>query len=132
MLLNIALSAGALIVALSRPTGPAAPSAAEQSAANARLCARFRLASAVTHVETNGGGPALASIALTNSAVMLEDAAADPAVDRKHQDAALDLAVAYQDMTAKGSVLTQGAAEGTQLIAQTNAKEQALRDLCEN
>ena len=130
LLLNIALAATALVVLLHSP-GPPTYTAAEHDAADARLCSRFRLASSVTHVETNGGGPALASIALTNGAVMLQTAANDPAVSQGYRDAALALATAYQDLTAKGSVLRRESTEADTLVAEVNDKEHTLQQLCE-
>ena len=78
-------------------------SAAETAAAQRQLCDTYTLAARAVQVDTNGSDRALARIALTNAAVMLDKAAADPALDAKHRDAARALATAYLMDTAKSS-----------------------------
>ena len=72
-------------------------SAAETAAAQRQLCDTYTLAARAVQVDTNGSDKALARIALTNAAVMLDNAAADPALDATHRDAARALATAYRN-----------------------------------
>ncbi|WP_154677677.1 hypothetical protein [Mycolicibacter icosiumassiliensis] len=55
------------------------------------------------NIETNGNDAAFARIAAANGATILEAAATDPALDNEYRDAALNLAQAYQTMTAAAS-----------------------------
>ena len=55
--------------------------AAETAAAQRQLCDTYTLAARAVQIDTNGTDKALARIALTNAAVMLDNAAANPALD---------------------------------------------------
>lgn len=130
---GVVLAMAALIVALvalSRAASTPAYSAAEKAAAQANLCSRYRLAANAARVDTTSSEAALARISTTNGALMLETAAANPALDGQFREAALALATAYQTMTAKG---TQGVADDTQRQAALDdalAKDRVLRELC--
>ena len=132
-LTSTALSAAALTVALTRPTAPAGRTytATEQSQAAARLCERYRLASNAVNIETNGSDVALARISATNGAVMLEMAAADPALDGRFRDAALALAHTYTDLTALSTGHGPDNPEFKAVVSDTDTKTDALRSLCD-
>lgn len=75
------------------PFGPATTSvptytAAQTAAAQRQLCDTYKLVAHAVPVDTNGSDKALARITLTNAAAILDNAAADPALDAKHRDAA--------------------------------------------
>ena len=83
------VAVAALIVALTHSTHAASPAtttgptytAAETAAAQRQLCDTYKLVARAVQVDTNGSDKALARIALTNAAVMLDNAAANPALD---------------------------------------------------
>ncbi|WP_058012276.1 hypothetical protein, partial [Mycobacterium tuberculosis] len=62
--------------------------AAQTAAAQRQLCDTYKLVAHAVPVDTNGSDKALARITLTNAAAILDNAAADPALDAKHRDAA--------------------------------------------
>ncbi len=132
MFTSTALSAGALAVALTRRAAPEPThyTAAQQSEAAVRLCERYRLASTAVNIETNGPDVALARISATNGAVILEMAAADPALDAKYRDAALALAHTYEDLTAVGTKKPPDDPDGQKTIDDSNAKYRVMRSLC--
>ena len=67
---------------------------------------------------------------LTNAAVMLDDAAANPALDAKHRDAARALATAYLTVTAKGSSDIATDAEFRAALDDVVAKDAAMKQVC--
>lgn len=134
------LAAVAVTVALTRPTDlgtkavPRVPiyTAAETAAAQRQLCETYDLAARAVGVDTHGNNPALARIALTNAAAMLDDADADPALDAKHRDAASALAKAYRTLTAKSSSDAFTEAEYQAALGDVNAKEAIMKEACAN
>jgi hypothetical protein len=132
------VAVAALIVALTNSTPAAAPptttvptyTAAETAAAQRQLCDMYKLAARAVAVDTNGNNPALARIALTNAAVMLDSADADPALDAKHRDAARALAMAYRTLTAKSSSDAFTEAEYRAALTDVNAKEATMKEVC--
>ncbi len=133
-----AVAVAALIVALTRPTAPkpsataAAPTytAAEISAAQRQLCDTYRLAAQAAQVDTAGADKALARIATTNGALLLEMAAANPALDVGHRDAARALAMAYGTLTAKGSYGVATDADYQAALNDAIAKDAAMKKAC--
>lgn len=128
--MNTGLSAAALIAVLTHPT-PHAPTiytAAQRTEAKALLCERYWLAAHVVHIETTS--VALARIAATNGAVILETAAANPALDAKYQDAAHALALTYEDLTAMGTNRDPDDPELVAVVNDSNAKDQVMKELC--
>lgn len=128
------LAAAALvvaIVALSRVAATPTYSKAQRAEAQSRLCDRYKLAAQAVHLETTGpnGDVALARIANINGALILETAAANPALDVKLREAAQALATSYQTVTAMG---TMGKSDPQFLAAidDSNAKYQVMRNLC--
>lgn len=129
------LAAAALIVALTRTGAGSTPThtAAQKAEAKTQLCERYRLASGAVGVETGPQGDgdiALARISLTNGALILETAAADPALDHEYRDAAEDLAGAYQTTAA---LATKGMATSQQYedaVADSNGKRDVMEKLC--
>lgn len=84
------------------------------------------------HIETSApeGEVALARVALSNGASMLDAASADPALDSAHRDAARALARSYRTTAALG---TAGMATREQYLASVddmNAKDRVMLDLC--
>ncbi|MEB3033075.1 hypothetical protein [[Mycobacterium] nativiensis] len=132
ILLSIASTILAIVALTRSATSTPTYTAAETSAAKTRLCDQYKLASQVVHMETTGpdGNVALARIANTNGALMLESAASDPAVDAKLRDAARALAASYQTVTAMG---TKGQSDNQLFWAavdDSNAKNRELQGLC--
>lgn len=130
------MSVAALIVAtvaLTRTaSSPAHTTAAQRASAQATLCERYKLAAHAMHIETSDptGGAALARVALSNGALMLNVASDDPALDAKHRDAARALADSYQTTAALG---TTGMATRDQYLASVddmNAKDRVMTGLC--
>lgn len=126
LILNTALC----VAALKRPAGPTVHSSAEHAAARGQLCDRYRLAEYAAGVESKSGNIALARIAATNGAFMLNQAAAEPALESRYRDAALALATALEDMTAVGSYKTSDDPDGQRAVASANAKNKAMKELC--
>jgi hypothetical protein len=126
----------ALIAALTKstPTPPSPTttvpthSAAETAAAQRQLCDTYTLAARAVQVETNGSDKALARVALTNAAAMLENAAADPALDATHRDAVRALANAYRTTNALASGGTD--AQWQASLDDTNAKDAVMKKVC--
>ncbi|KCD42074.1 hypothetical protein P472_04057, partial [Mycobacterium tuberculosis TKK_03_0029] len=79
-------------------------------------------------VDTNGSDKALARITLTNAAAILDNAAADPALDAKHRDAARALAAAYRTTIVMASGGTQ--AEWQAALDDGNVKDAAMKQVC--
>lgn len=131
-ILTTLLAASALIVALAR-SGPSSShtyTAAQKAEAKTELCERYKLSGQAMHIETSSDDIALARLALSNGALMLERAAANPALDGKYRDAARALADSYQTQAAMG---TTGMATREQYLAtvdDTNAKDRAMQGLC--
>jgi hypothetical protein len=137
--LALVVAVAALVVALRNSTRTAPPpptttgptyTAAETSAAQRQLCDTYKLAARAVQVDTNGSDRAFARIALTNAAVMLDNAAADPALDAKHRDVARALATAYLTDTAKSSSDTASDTEFRAAIDDVNAKDAAMKQVC--
>ncbi|WP_244187375.1 hypothetical protein [Mycobacterium gastri] len=80
-------------------------------------------------VDTNGSDKALARVTLTNSAAMLENSSADPALNAKYRDAAHALADAYRTTTVMSSVGTE--AEWRVALDDGNAKNAVMKRLCD-
>lgn len=131
-----AVAIAALIVALTRSTTldtstkTMAPTytAAEISRAERQLCDTYKLAARSVEVETNGTDKALARIALSNAAGMIDDAARDPAIEAKNRDTARALAAAYRTSNALGSVATD--TEYRTALDSIVAKDAAMRQAC--
>ena len=133
-----AVAVAALIVALTRSatsstsTKTTAPSytAAQASRAERQLCDTYKLAARSVEVETNGTDKALARIALSNAAGMIDEAARDPAIEAKYRDTARALAAAYRTSNALGSVATD--AEYRTALDDIVAKDATMRQACSN
>lgn len=129
--LAVVLAATALIVALTR-SGPAPRpnyTSAQKAEAKAQLCDRYRLAAQAMHIETSiPDSPALARVALTNGALILETAAANPALDAHDSSAARALATAYQTQTA---ISTTAPNEQFQKMGEDlNVKDSVMHGIC--
>ncbi|WP_192831018.1 hypothetical protein [Mycobacterium sp. UM_Kg27] len=81
------------------------------------------------NIETNGTGAAFARIAAANGAIILEAAAIDPALDNEYRDAALNLAQAYQTMTAAASKGSDNKQFQDSIEMMTTA-QRVLKELC--
>ncbi|WP_276761146.1 hypothetical protein [Mycolicibacter arupensis] len=132
LIANTLLSGAALAVGLSRSPAPVTPafSPAERSSGQAYLCERYRLAELAVRIATNTPNvdAGIARNSLTNGALILESAAADPAIDSKYRDGAQALATAYQTQAAMGNTATVD--QYNVAIADTTAKTYAMHDLC--
>jgi hypothetical protein len=133
--MTASVAIAALVVALARPastlsTAALTYSAAEIVAAQQQLCDTYRLAAQAAQVDTAGSDKALARIATTNGALLLEMAAANPALDTKHRDAARALAVAYGTLTAKGSSGVSTDADYQAALNEAIAKDTAMKAVC--
>ncbi|MGO9155719.1 hypothetical protein [Mycobacterium sp.] len=134
----LVVAVAALIVALTHSTHAASPAtttgptytAADTSAAQRQLCDTYKLAARAVQIDTNGNNPALARIADTNGAVMLDMAAANPALDATHRDAARALATAYVMATAKGNADVASDAEFRAAIDDVVAKDAVMKKVC--
>ncbi|WP_234786500.1 hypothetical protein [Mycolicibacter sinensis] len=127
----VVLATAALIVALTRSGSGSTPTytAAQKGEAKAKLCDQYKLAAQAMHIETSKpGDPALARVALTNGALILETASANPALEAKYSKAARALAAAYQTQTAMGTTapVEQYQKAGEDL----NAKDRVMQGLC--
>lgn len=103
---------------------------AEVSAAQRQLCGTYKLAAKAVQVDTNGTDKALARIATTNSAVMLDNAAASLALDDKYRDAARILATAYLNATAMSTTDVANDAEWQAAIGDVIVKDAVMKKLC--
>ncbi|POX84837.1 hypothetical protein C3477_24950 [Mycobacterium kansasii] len=128
------VAAAALIVALipSTPVTPLAPvyTTAETAAAQRQLCSTYELVAQASRVDTAGSDKALARIATTNGALMLYMAAANPALDASHRDAARALATAEGTLTATGSYGVATDAEYQAVLDDAIAKDAAMKKVC--
>jgi hypothetical protein len=132
-----AVAVAALIVALTRPSSAASAeakpptyTAAETAAAQQQLCDIYKLAARAVQVDTNGTDQALARASLTNSAVLLSNAAADPALDSDHRNAAKALASAYLIDSAKSSSVVATEPDFRAAVDDVNAKDAAMKKVC--
>jgi hypothetical protein len=131
------VAVAALIVALSNSRHAASPAttaptytAAEAAAALRQLCDTYKLAAQAVAIDTGGGDKALARIATTNGALMLDMAAANPALDANHRDAARALAMAYGTLTAKGTYGIATDAEYQAALDEIIAKDAVMKKVC--
>lgn len=135
VLLGAALAAGAMTAALTRHGTAPGPNhtAAEHAAAQSQLCSNYKLAAQAQSIETNiPGNTALSRISLTNGAMILRAAAANPALEPEYREAAQNLAVTYETLVA---VSTAKAADDPQMRStadDVNAKDSVLKTLCGN
>lgn len=128
----------ALVVGLTRPTATKPPptataqsySAAQISAAQQQLCETYKTEARTVRADTSGNDEALARIAATNGAVMLYNAAADPALEAKYRDAARALATAYGNVSAMGSKGVTTDSEWRAVLDEANAKDASMKQLC--
>ncbi|WP_230987671.1 hypothetical protein [Mycolicibacter heraklionensis] len=130
------LSVAALIVAiisLTRSADASSPhyTAAQQADAKKRLCDSYKLAAHAEHIETNTpNNVALGRLSATNGALILETAAADPALDPKYRDAARALALTYQTLVAVATGKDGGDPELEAVVTDANAKDRVMIELC--
>ncbi|RRR47241.1 hypothetical protein EHH44_06080 [Mycolicibacter terrae] len=130
--LAVVLAAVALLVALTRTGSGSTPTytATQKAEAKSKLCARYKVAVHSVQVETAApDNVALARIAETNGAVIIQDAADNPALSGELRDAARALATALLTETALG---TNGRDDPAFLAAvdETNEKGRVMKDLC--
>ncbi len=136
----VVLAAVALIAVFTHATHTASPATAavptytpaETAAAKRQLCVTYRLAARDVEVDTGGNDRALARIATTNGAVMLDNAAANLALDAKHRDAARALAASYGTLTAMGSNVVATDSQYQAALDDITAKDAVMKSLCAN
>jgi hypothetical protein len=132
------VAVAALIVAFTHPTHATssatttAPTytAAETAVAQKQLCDAYGLVARAVQVDTNGNNPALARVATTNGAVMLDNAAANPALDATHRDAARALATAYLTTTAMGNKDVATDSDFRAALDDLTAKDAVMKKVC--
>lgn len=136
--LTAAIAVAALVVALTRPAAskPVANtttptySAAEAGAAQKILCDTYKLVARAVEVDTSGNDKALARIADTNGAVLLDMASGAPALDTNHREAARALAMAYGTVTAMGNSAIATDADYRAALDDVIAKDAAMKKVC--
>ena len=136
----VVLAAAALILDLAHATHSAAPTTAathtytpaETAAAQRQLCDTYKLAARAVEVDTGGNDRALARIATTNGAVMLDNAAANLALDPTHRDAARALAAAYGTLTAMSTNIVASDAQYQAALDDITAKDSVMKSVCVN
>jgi negative regulator of sigma E activity len=129
------VAVAALIVALTGPSSstPSATStytAADIASAQQQLCDTYTAEARTVRADTSGNDEALARVAATNGAVMLYNAAANPALGAKYRDAARALATAYGNVSAMGSKGVASDAEWRAVLDDANAKDAAMKQVC--
>lgn len=127
--LKVTLAHGAR-AASSTNSAQLAYSADETLAAQRQLCKTYKLVAQAAQVDTAGTDKALARIATTNGALMLDMAAANAALDSSHRDAARALATAYATLTAKGTYGVASDADYRAALDDAIAKDFAMKKLC--
>ncbi|BBY03532.1 hypothetical protein MSEO_40310 [Mycobacterium seoulense] len=90
----------------------------------------YQLAAKAVQVDTAGTDKALARIATTNGALMLDMAASNPALDANHRDAARALEAAYLTVTAKSSYGVATEADFQSALDDVIAKDAAMKKVC--
>jgi hypothetical protein len=129
----VVLAAAALIVALTRSGSGSSPTytAAQKAEAKTKLCDQYKLASHALHIESNTpDNTALARVAMSNGALMLETSAANPALDPRYRDAAKALAAAYQKTAAIGTTGMATREEYLASVDDVNVKDAAMKEFC--
>ena len=114
------------------PAAPAAPAftAGETAAAHKQFCAVVDLAVRAVKSETNGPDRALARIALTNSAAMIESASSNPALSADDRDAARSVAEAYWATVATSSVAASDTPQFQASVDQANQAASRIVAVC--
>lgn len=137
LVLTAVVAVAALLIALMRPASdkPIASSlaptysAADVAAAQKQLCDTYQLLARAVEVDSNGTGKALARIADTNGAAMLNIASA-AALNANHRDAARALAMAYGTVTAMGNNIVASDADYRTAVGDVVAKDAAMKKVC--
>lgn len=132
-LLAVVLAATALTVAFTRSGPGSSPTytAAQRADAKTTLCGRYKLAAQSLHIETTTpDNTALARIAMSNGAQMLDTAAGNPALDHRYRDAAQALAAAYQTTAVIGTTGMATRQEYLAAVGDSNVKDAAMKELC--
>ncbi|OSC26134.1 hypothetical protein B8W69_17050 [Mycobacterium vulneris] len=136
--LTAAIAVAAMVLALTRPTASKSVattttptySAAETGAAQKILCDTYKLVARAVEVDTSGNDKALARIADTNGAVMLNMASTAPTLDTNHREAARALAIAYGTVTAMGNSAVATDADYRAALDDVIAKDAAMKKVC--
>ncbi|WP_244185655.1 hypothetical protein [Mycobacterium marseillense] len=131
-----AVAVAALVVTLTRPTRSGSPvtattpptySSAKITVAQQKLCDTYKLAARSVQVDTAGTDKALARIATTNGAQMLDMGARNPALDANLRDVARVLETACLTVTAKSSYGVATGAEFQAVLDDAIAKDAAMK-----
>lgn len=139
VMVTAAVAVAALVMALMRPTASHSSAnatttptftPAEIAAAQQRLCGMYKLAAQSVQVDTAGTDKALARIATTNGALMLDMGANNPALDTNHRDTARALESAYLTVTAKSSYGVATEAEFQSALEDVLARDAAMKKVC--
>lgn len=135
------LAAAALIVALTRPSAEAKGSVssvpttatytqADVATAHQKLCDAYAMAARAGEIETKGGDPALAGVAGVNGALILQTAAAAPALAASDRSAALALAEAYRVAIAVAAYSKSDDPTWISVTKDVNARDVAMKQIC--
>lgn len=139
VMLTAAVAVAALVVSLMRPTASHSSAnatttptftPAEIAAPQQRPCDMYKLAAQSVQVDTASTDKALARIATTNGALMLDMGANNPALDTNHRDTARALESAYLTVTAKSSYGVATDAEFQSALEDVLAKDAAMKKVC--
>ncbi|MGV0625631.1 hypothetical protein ABQE43_06980, partial [Mycolicibacter minnesotensis] len=98
--------------------------------AKAELCDRYKQVLIAVNIETNGPDAGLARIALVNGAFIVDQAAANPALESEYRAAANALVWAYENMVVVASSGGTTYPPFDAALEEVIAKEQAVEDLC--
>lgn len=119
-------SSGSPLVSTTAPTY----TAADTAAAHRQLCDTYKLVARAVEVDTGGNDRALARIADTNGAILLDMAATNGAINLNHREAAHALAMAYATVTAMGNSAVASDAEYRAAVDDVIVKNAAMKMVC--
>ncbi|MCV7026636.1 hypothetical protein H7I77_25345 [Mycolicibacterium novocastrense] len=119
--------------AASSPPASTSPAftADEVATAQNSLCTTWSAASRAVKEETNRtDNPALARVALTNSAAMIDSAAQNPALTPQNREAAAAVSGAYRNLTAVSSIAPPGTPEFQEAVDGANQAARQMQAVC--
>lgn len=100
------------------------------ASAKKELCTTYRVAARSVKQDTNADDVAIARVAVTNAAGMLEVAANNPALGGSERDAARSLAAAYRNADAISSVFDKTSPVFQQAVDDVNRLDGVMAAAC--
>jgi methyl-accepting chemotaxis protein len=100
------------------------------ASAKKELCTTYQVAARSVKQDTNATDVAIARVAVTNAAGMLDAAANNPALASNDRDAARNLAVAYRNADAISSVFDKGSPVFQQAVDDVNRLDGVMAAMC--